>query len=182
MGESHPLAHRIRVVFDAHGVRNRDQAAEEERGGGDGDETRPDLVLALDGVRGLEDGPGRLLPEHVAPSRAPAGGGGGCVDAVGGVGLAMPELGQRQRRRGAREARDVGGQVAQQRRPGSTGRSSSDVSFAILVGSSSGPVEEPRRRRRYRGRRERGRIWVGSSRSCLGGRDGSRRAHAPSPP
>jgi len=67
-------------------------------------------------VRGLEDGPGRLLPEHVAPSRSPAGGGGVGVDAVGGVGLAVAELGQRQRGRGAREARDVGGQVAQQRR------------------------------------------------------------------
>jgi hypothetical protein len=86
-------------------ARNRDRAAEEERGGGDGDDRNgPDLVLALDGVRGLEDGPGRLLPEHVAPGRAPAGGGGGGVDAVGRVGLAVPELGQRQRRRGAREA------------------------------------------------------------------------------
>lgn len=78
------------------------------------DRTGPDLVLALDGVGGLEDGPGRLLPEHIARGGAPGRRGG--VDAVGGVGLAVAELGQRQRRRGAREARDVGGQVAQQRR------------------------------------------------------------------
>lgn len=79
---SHPLAHRIGAL-----------SAEEERWREDGDGTGADLVLALDGVRGLEDGPGRLLPEHVAPGRPPAGRGG--VDAVGGVRLAVPELGQR---------------------------------------------------------------------------------------
>lgn len=63
---------------------------------------------------GLEDGPGRLLPQHVAGGAAASPGRGG-LDAVGGVGLAVAELGERQRRRRAREARDVGGGVAQQR-------------------------------------------------------------------
>lgn len=71
-----------------------------------------DLELALDGVGGLEDGAGRLLPQHVAPGLAAGGGG---LEAVGGVGLAVAELREGQRRRGRGEAGDVRDCVPQQR-------------------------------------------------------------------
>jgi hypothetical protein len=73
-----------------------------------------DLEFALDGVGGVQDCAGRLLPQHVAAGHS-AGRGGG-LDAVGGVGLAVAELGEGQLRRGPGEAGDVGGGVAQQRR------------------------------------------------------------------
>uniref|UniRef100_A0A0A9E7K8 Similar to IBR3 (IBA-RESPONSE 3) n=1 Tax=Arundo donax TaxID=35708 RepID=A0A0A9E7K8_ARUDO len=60
----------------------------------------------------MEDGAGRLLPQHVAPGLAPGRGG---LEAVGGVRLAVSELGEGQRRRRGGEPGDVRGRVAQQR-------------------------------------------------------------------
>ncbi|KAE8772509.1 MATE efflux family protein 2, chloroplastic [Hordeum vulgare] len=94
--------------------RERDWRAGTEVGSeGGGGGSLADLELALDGMGGLEDGAGGLLPQHVPPG-LPAGRGG--PEAVGGVGLAVAELreGERRRRRG--EARDVRGRVPQQRR------------------------------------------------------------------
>lgn len=84
---------------------------------------------------GLEDGAGGLLPQHVAPGL----GGGGGPEAVGGVGLAVAELREAQRRRRRGEPRDVRGRVAQQRR------------LVQRQGRVHGP-QQLRGQRRHRGR------------------------------
>ncbi|KAE8801093.1 RING-H2 finger protein ATL5P [Hordeum vulgare] len=81
------------------------------KGGGGG--SLEDMELALDSVGGLEDGVGGLLLQHVPPG-LPAGRGG--LEAVGGVGLAVAELREGERRGPRGEARDVRSYVPQQRR------------------------------------------------------------------
>ncbi|KAE8767599.1 RING-H2 finger protein ATL5P [Hordeum vulgare] len=110
------------------------EVGSEGGGGGSGG----DLELVLDGVGGLEDGAGGLLPQHVAPG-IPAGHGG--LEAVGGVGLAVAELHEGEQRRRCGEARDLPGRVRSSAASSSacascTGRSRSEVSVAISLARS----------------------------------------------
>ncbi|KAE8786359.1 RING-H2 finger protein ATL5P [Hordeum vulgare] len=106
------------------------------KGGGGG--SLEDMELALDSVGGLEDGVGGLLLQHVPPG-LPAGRGG--LEAVGGVGLAVAELREGERRRRAGKPGTCAAAYRNSAASSSayascTGRSRSEVSVAISLARS----------------------------------------------